>query len=413
MKIAVIGSGISGLVAAYLLHQDHDITVFEANDRIGGHTHTVEVPGPNGHVAVDTGFIVFNEKTYPNFIKLIDTLKVAWQPSDMSFSVQCEKTGLIFSPSTFNSVFAQRMNLLRPSFYRMLLDAMRFRKATQDLDSISDDMPLSTYLEKEKYSHGFIHHFILPMGAAIWSADPKRFMDFPVRYLVSFFQKHGFLNIRDQPQWRTIKGGSHQYLPPLIRGFKDKIRTNSPVTQVNRTKDHVAITLRNGDRHTFDQVVIAAHSDEALKMLADPSDTEREVLGAISYQENHTILHTDAALMPSLKAAWASWNYHIPKKVLGRVALTYYMNKLQNLSTKRHFCVTLNLQGAIDPTKQIKELVYHHPIYDPVGLAARRRHAEINGANRTWYCGAYWGYGFHEDGVNSALSVCRHFGKDL
>jgi predicted NAD/FAD-binding protein len=412
MKIAIVGAGISGLVTAYLLHQEHDITLFEANERIGGHTHTVDVPGPGGHVSVDTGFIVFNERTYPNFIQLIDQLAVAWQPSDMSFSVHCEKTGLVFSPSTFNSLFAQRRNLIRPTFYRMLLDAVRFRKASLTPSDL-DDVPLATYLSRNKYSQAFIHQFIVPMGAAIWSADPKRFMDFPVRYLVSFFKNHGFLNIRNQPRWRTIKGGSKQYLPPLIQGFKENIRTNSPVVQIHRSNDHVALILGDGDRHTFDQVVIATHSDQALKMLANPTQKEQEVLGAIPYQENLTVLHTDASVMPPLKAAWASWNYRIHSKALDRAALTYNMNRLQSLPPNEQFCVTLNMPDTIDPSKQIQQIVYHHPVYDPAGLAARNRHAEINGANRTWYCGAYWGYGFHEDGVNSALGVCRHFGKGL
>lgn len=414
MKIAIVGAGISGLVTAYLLCQDHEITLFEANDYIGGHTNTIEVAVPDGKLAVDTGFIVFNEKTYPNFVKLMTSLGVAWQPSNMSFSVQCEKTGLIFSPSTLNSLFAQRRNLIRPSFYRMLRDAIRFRRESMELLEEDDvHMTLETYLQKEKYSQAFIDHFIIPMGEAIWSADPKRFMEFPVRYLVAFFHNHGFLSIRDQPQWLTIKGGSKQYIEPLTRPFKESIRLSSPVKEIRRYVDHVTLTLNNGSSHDFDQVVIAAHSDQAHQMLADPSDTETEVLGVISYQENLAVLHTDADMMPKYRAAWASWNYHIPKNELGRVALTYNMNYLQSLAARDQFCLTLNLPEAIDPTKQIKAFVYHHPIYNPESLSARKRQAEINGVNRTWYCGAYWGYGFHEDGVNSALAVAKQFGKTL
>ncbi len=414
MKIAVIGGGISGLVAAYLLSEDHDITVYEANASVGGHTRTVDVPTPEGTCSVDTGFIVFNEKTYPNFIKLMQRLGVAWQPSDMSFSVQCEKTGLTFSPSTLNSLFAQRRNLFRPSFYRMLLDALRFRRESLSLlESADDRQPLSAYLEKNSYSQGFIDNFIVPMGAAIWSADPGRFMDFPVRYLVSFFHNHGFLNVRDQPEWRTIKGGSSRYIAPLTRRFKDDIRVKSRVKGIRRAPDHVSVTLEDGQSFDYDQVVIAAHSDQALQMLEDPSRAEREVLDAIPYQENLTTLHTDAALLPAYRSAWASWNYRIPRESMDRVALTYHMNRLQNLSSSTRFCVTLNLPGAIDPAQKIEEIIYHHPIYDPKGLAARKRREEISGVNRTWYCGAYWGYGFHEDGVNSALAVCRHFGKKI
>jgi predicted NAD/FAD-binding protein len=414
MKIAIVGTGISGLVTAYLLSRDHDIAVFEANDYIGGHTHTVDISRPHGTLAVDTGFIVFNEKTYPNFIKLIEKLGVAWQPSDMSFSVQCEKTGLTFSPSTLNSLFAQRRNLIRPFFYRMLWDAMRFRRESlRLLDQYEDDMTLAHYLKKEDYSQGFIDYFIIPMGAAIWSTDPKRFMDFPVHYLAAFFHNHGFLNIKHQPQWRTIRGGSKQYIAPLTQSFRDKICLNTPVRKIRRHATHVTLTLGSGHEHEADQVVIAAHSNQALKMLTDPSEKETEILGAIPYQENLTILHTDAALMPTHRTAWASWNYRIAQNQLDRVALTYNMNLLQNFTSKDQYCVTLNMAGTIDPQKRIKELVYHHPVYDPKGLAARRRHAEVNGVNRTWFCGAYWGYGFHEDGVNSALAVAKHFGRTI
>ncbi|WP_054031863.1 NAD(P)/FAD-dependent oxidoreductase [Desulfatitalea tepidiphila] len=414
MKIAVIGTGISGLVAAYLLSEAHDISVFEANDYIGGHTHTVEVPSAGGTVAVDTGFIVFNAKTYPNFIRLMERLGVPWQPSNMSFSVQCERTGLIFSPSTFASLFAQRKNLVHPAFYRMLADALRFRsRAAAIMEQGDDRTTLAAYLKREKYSRGFIEHFIVPMGAAIWSADPRRFMDFPARYFITFFHHHGFLNLRDQPEWRTIKGGSSRYIAPLTRPFRDNIYLNTPVRSVQRHSDHIELTTADDTRHRFDQVVIAAHSDQALGMLVDASPEETEILGAIAYQENFTVLHRDVSLMPSLRAAWASWNYRIPRQAMNRVALTYNMNLLQNLPPHDPFCVTLNMAGAIDPAKKIKEIVYHHPIYDPVGLAARKRREEISGVNRTWYCGAYWGYGFHEDGVNSALAVARHFGLDL
>ena len=414
MKIAVVGSGISGLVTAYLLSPEHDVTVFEANASIGGHTHTVDVAAPDGDVAVDTGFIVFNEKTYPNFIRLMDILGVAWQPSDMSFSVQCEKTGLAFSPGNLSTLFAQRQNLIRPGFYRMLWDAVRFRRASLAmLDQHDDSVTLASYLQNEKYGRGFVDHLIIPMGAAIWSADPERFKDFPVRYLAGFFHNHGFLNFRHQPQWRTITGGSRQYIAPLTRRFRDKIRLNSPVRGISRHKDHAALILNDGSRQTFDRVVIAAHSDQALKMLADPSEREIDILSAIAYQENHTVLHTDVAVMPNLRKVWASWNYRIPKSAAARVALTYHMNRLQSLSCRQQYCVTLNMPHAIDPDKRIKEMIYHHPVYDPKGLAARKRHHEINGVNRTFYCGAYWGYGFHEDGVNSALAVGKHFGRSL
>ena len=414
MRIAVIGAGISGLTTAYLLSQEHDIVVFEANDYIGGHTHTIDVTAGNGQVfAVDTGFIVFNENTYPNFMALMERLGVAWQPSNMSFSVQCAKTGLFFCPSTLNSIFAQRRNLLRPAFYRMLSDALRFRREASELIETDDySLTLQAYLDQKGYSAAFIDNFIIPMGGAIWSADPVQFREFPARYLVEFFNNHGVLNIRDQPLWLTIKGGSRQYIQPLTRPFADHIRLNAPVSSVKRFEDHVSITAQ-GETESFDQVVLAVHSDQALEMLSDPTPMEKEILGVIPYQENLAVLHRDASLMPPKRIAWASWNYHIPKREKGRVALTYYMNRLQTLHAPEEFCVTLNMPEAIAPTKVIESIVYHHPVYDPNSLQSRRRQDELNGHNRTFYCGAYWGYGFHEDGVNSALAVCKHFGKGL
>ena len=414
MRIAVIGSGISGMVTAYLLSQDHDIVLYEANDTIGGHTHTIDVCIQGVSYPVDTGFIVFNENTYPNFIKLMRSLGVAWQPSNMSFSVQCEKTGLVFSPSNFNALFVQRKNLFRPSFYRMLWDALRFRhEASELIRSDNYAITLQAYLEEKNYSHSFIEHFIIPMGGAIWSADPVQFRQFPARYLVEFFNNHGFLNVRHQPQWLVIKGGSKQYIGPLTRPYKDRIRVNAPVVSVQRFPETVEITTRGGDTASFDHVVIATHSDQALRMLSDPSDLEREVLGAIPYQENLAVLHTDTSLLPPKRTAWASWNYHIPKQKKGRVALTYNMNILQSLEAPETFCVTLNMPERIHPDRVIQRIIYHHPVYDPDSLSARRKQDELNGKNRTYFCGAYWGYGFHEDGVNSALSVCKHFGKTL
>jgi predicted NAD/FAD-binding protein len=414
MRIAVIGSGISGMVTAYFLSQDHDIVLYEANNYIGGHTNTIDVTVAGVSHPVDTGFIVFNEKTYPNFIKLMRLLAVPWQPSDMSFSVQCHRTGLVFSPSTLNSLFVQRKNLFRPSFYRMLWDAFRFRREASELVR-SDDygITLQSYLEQKKYSHTFIEHFIVPMGAAIWSSDPAQFRQFPARYLVEFFNNHGFLNVRHQPQWLVIKGGSRQYVGPLTRPYKDKIRLNSPVESVKRLPEKVEVTTQGGDKASFDQVVIATHSDQALQMLEDPTDMERDVLGSIPYQKNLTILHTDASLLPPQRAAWASWNYHIPKEEKARVALTYNMNILQNLKATEAFCVTLNMPEKIHPDRVLQRIIYHHPVYDPNSLTARRKQHEVNGINRTYFCGAYWGYGFHEDGVNSALAVCKHFGKTL
>ena len=414
MRIAIVGTGISGMVAAYLLSDDHDVVVFEANDYIGGHTNTIDIQLNGASYAVDSGFIVFNEATYPNFVKLMQGLGVAWQPSNMSFSVQSEKTDLEYSPSTLNSLFAQRRNLLRPSFYRMLLDAFRFRREAQEILRANDqETTLGEYLEGKGYSRAFIHHFIIPMGEAIWSADPKQFNEFPAHYFVQFFNNHGFLKVKDQPQWQVIKGGSKSYVEPLTKPYKDKVRLNCAVESIKRHADCVEVTPLHGEAERFDHAVIATHSDQALAILADPSDAEREILGAIPYQDNLAILHTDSSLLPNKRAAWASWNYHIPREELGRVAVTYYMNMLQSLNAPTDFCVSLNLPEIIDQNKIIRKFNYHHPVYNRQGPLAQGRREEISGVNRTYFCGAYWGYGFHEDGVNSALAVCTHFGKSL
>jgi predicted NAD/FAD-binding protein len=414
MRIAIIGTGISGMTSAYLLSEDHEVVVYEANNYIGGHTNTVDVSLNGQQYAVDTGFIVFNEKTYPNFVKLMRRLGVGWQNSVMSFSVQCEKTGLEFSPSTLNSLFIQRRNLLRPSFYRMLRDALRFKRDSEALLG-SDDytLTLAEFLSGKGYSRTFIEHFIIPMGEAVWSTDPVKFNEFPARYFAQFFKNHGFLNVKDQPQWLTIKGRSRQYIEPITQPYVKQIRLNCPVAAVRRYAEHVEIQPQNQAAEKFDQVVIATHSDQALALLDDPTDAEKNILGVIPYQENQAVLHCDESLLPTKKAAWASWNYHIPREDLGRVAVTYDMNILQRIGAPRELCVSLNLAKAIDPAKIYREMIYHHPVYNPESLAARHSHREISGVNRTHYAGAYWGYGFHEDGVVSALEVCRHFGKTL
>jgi predicted NAD/FAD-binding protein len=415
MRIAVIGSGISGMTAAYLLSEEHEVIVYEANDYIGGHTNTVDIHLNGDRYAVDTGFIVFNEKTYPNFVKLMNRLGVDWKLSNMSFSVQCQKTGLEFSPSTLNSLFIQRRNLLRPSFYRMVWDVFRFKRDSEELLKTDDhDLTLDAYLTQKGYSRTFVEHFITPMGGAIWSADPVKFNEFPALYFAQFFKNHGFLNVKNQPQWLTIKGGSRQYVAPITRPYRDQIRLNSPVTAVRRHADHVDVTSNSGGgTEQYDQVVIATHSDQALAMLSDASDAERNILGVIPYQENQAVLHCDESVLPGKPAARASWNYHIPRKDIGRVAVTYDMNILQSLGAPVEFCVSLNLSEAVDASKVYRKMVYHHPVYNTESLTARLRSKEINGVNRTYFCGAYWGYGFHEDGVKSALGVCKRFGKTL
>ena len=414
MRIAIIGAGISGLVSAYLLWRDHEIVVYEANDYIGGHTHTIDVDVEGRTYPVDTGFIVFNEKTYPNFVKLLKQLEVAWQPSNMSFSVRCEKSGLEYSPTSPRALFAQRRNLFRPAFIRMLLDVFRFRRASEDLiRSRDNETTLGEYLRTQSYSKWFKDYFIIPMGSAIWSADPNRFQDFPARFFAAFFHNHGFLQLRNQPQWLVVKGGSRQYIEKLIAPFRGRIRVGCPVRSIFRRETDVEVRVGNEDVEHFDHCIIAAHSDQALSMIADPTEAENAVLSAIPYQENLTVLHTDSSMMPRHRSCWASWNSFIPKEARRGAMLTYYMNSLQCLEAPVDFCVTLNPGHRIEPARIIRKLIYHHPVYCSRGLVAQKRFSEINGKNRIHFCGAYWGYGFHEDGVKSALAVCEYFGKRL
>ncbi len=411
MNVAVVGAGISGLAAAHWLSREHEVTVFEAEGRIGGHTHTVDVEAAGRRYAIDTGFIVFNEETYPNFLALLGRLGVASQPSTMSFGVKCERTGVEYCPSSLDRLFAQRRNLLSLPFLRMVRDILRFRReAPGILRGRDEGTTLGAYLSGGGYTREFADRFLVPMGASIWSADPERFLEFPVRAFVSFFQNHRFLSLQDQPVWRVIRGGSREYLEPLARPFRNRLRLNAPVESVRRFGDRVEVTPRGGAVERFDQVVIAAHSDQALRMLTDPSEAERKILSAIPYQGNRVVLHTDASLLPARRKAWAAWNYLVPRRPKRAPAVTYDMNLLQGIRAPVEFLVTLNCEERIDPGSVLREMTYHHPVYTPAGFAAQARNGEISGVRRTWYCGAYWGFGFHEDGVNSALAVCRRLG---
>jgi predicted NAD/FAD-binding protein len=412
-RIAVIGSGVSGLVTARLLHPDHDVTVFEAAPRLGGHTHTHELERPGGPVTVDTGFIVFNERTYPNFMRMLELLGVESRQSDMSFSVRCDRTGLEYNGTNLDTLFAQRRNLLRPSFLGMIRDILRFnRHAPRLLEGDDESLTLGDYLRRERYGRAFVEHYIVPMGAAIWSAEPARMLAFPALTFVRFFHNHGMLSVDDRPTWRTVSGGSLRYVEALVAPFADRIRLATPITSVARGPGHAELELADGTRERFDGVVLAVHSDQALALLSDPSIDEREILGAIPYQPNEAVLHLDTQTLPRRRKAWAAWNYRIPVASQERLSVTYDMNILQGLAGDDTYCVTLNPCTPIDPAKVLKRLSYTHPIFTREGIAAQRRHAEVSGRNRTWYCGAWWGYGFHEDGVVSALDVARDFGVD-
>lgn len=410
MKIAIVGTGIAGNTAAYYLCRDHDITVYEANDYVGGHTHTHKIEFDGQSYRVDTGFIVFNYSTYPRFTGLLSELGVDVQPSSMSFSVKCEKSGLEYNGNTLNTLFAQRRNFFRPAFHRMIRDILRFnREAPKLLDTDSADISLGDYLKQGCYSPQFIEHYLIPMGAAIWSSDPAQIYNFPARFFIRFFHNHGMLTVTDQPQWHVIKGGSSAYLEKLIAPFSDRIRTNSPIESIIRRPNHVSIKVKGKPAEKFDAVFIAAHSDQALHMLADASPVEKKVLGAIPYQTNEAILHTDESVLPGRRLAWAAWNYHVLAQNQGRATLTYNMNILQSIRAPVQFCVTLNNTHAIDETKIIKRISYQHPVFTAAGVKAQTRQREVNGLNRTYFCGAYWRFGFHEDGVVSALNALNHF----
>ena len=414
MKIAIIGSGISGLTLAHHLHTQHEITVFEANSYIGGHTHTHAIDLFGLTYQIDTGFIVFNDRTYPNFNQLLDELKVAWQPSHMSFSVRNEATGLEYNGTTINSLFAQRRNFLMPKFYGMIKDILRFNKQSLSLLESGDEISLGDYLTKNNYKPMFINNYIVPMGAAIWSTDAAQMMNFPARFLVRFFHHHGMLSVNNRPQWRTIAGGSARYVETLATQFKHNIKLNTPIASVQRLTDSVNIKPKNGDELSFDYVFFACHSDEALTLLGDNATmAEREILSAIPYQENSIYLHHDASLLPKRKLAWAAWNYHVTQQPSSRVNVSYNMNILQNITSPEPILVTLNHTNLINPAKVIKRLKYMHPVYTIAGAAAQARHGEISGQNRTGFAGAYWRNGFHEDGVVSALAALDHFKKSL
>ena len=414
MKIAVIGTGIAGNVAAYQLAKQHQVSVFEANDYVGGHTHTHDIQWQGQEYAIDTGFIVFNERTYPNFIDLLDTLEVPFEATEMSFSLKNDNSGLEYCGSSLNAMFSQRRNLLSPKFYRMIYDILRFnRSALREITTQSGDLSFGEFLRKGNYSKQFIEHYIVPMGAAIWSTDPALMEDFPAEFFIRFFHNHGLLTVRDQPQWFVVSGGSRQYLAPLCNSFKQHIKLNSAVESITRTAHAVTLQVRGEEPETFDAVFIATHSDQALKMLADPSSLETQVLGAIKYQFNQAVLHTDESVLPANRRAWGAWNYHLakhsPEPSQQRVALTYNMNILQNIDAPVQFCVTLNNDSAIDPAKIIKRIDYHHPLFNQDSVQAQSRQQEINGTLGTYYCGAYWGNGFHEDGVRSAQTAVAQF----
>ncbi|HUA72778.1 MAG TPA: FAD-dependent oxidoreductase [Solirubrobacteraceae bacterium] len=418
MRIAIVGAGVSGLVVAHLLHPRHDVTVFEAGAHAGGHANTIRVDTPNETHEVDTGFIVFNDRNYPNFERLLATLGVAWEPSTMSFSVSDGVGDFEYSGASPNALFANRRHLIAPWFHRMVADLVRFNRAARELLALDDPgrgPSLGEWLERRRFSRAFIDRLIVPQASAVWSADPRQMWTFPARFLAEFFDHHGMLGLRGRPRWRVIAGGSRRYVDALIAPFADRIRLRTPVDTVTRGADEVLVRPRGGDAERFDEVVLATHSDQALALLEDASPREREVLAAIPYQENEAVLHTDTRMLPRRRRAWASWNYHLQPEGLapgtpGRATVTYHMNRLQSLRAEREFCVTLNRTEAIDPARVIRKISYAHPVYTEAGVRAQRRFDDISGWRHTHFSGAYWGWGFHEDGVRSALRVAERIG---
>lgn len=418
MKIAVIGSGISGMTAAHLLSRKHQVTLYEAASRLGGHTATIDIHHKGQDYKIDTGFIVFNDWTYPNFKQLLAQLGVDYQPTSMGFSVCCEKSGLEYSGGGLNTLFAQRSNLLSIKHWRMIFDILRFNKESlKDVDSGGSyaEMTLLEYLNCKGYSTAFRDNYLIPMGAAIWSASTSVMQQFPLQFFVKFFRNHGLLSVKNRPQWHVIQNGSSNYIEPLVAPFKHSIKLNCAVKTIERQAQQVVVKTEADEVEHYDQLVIATHSDQALSILSDASEAESQVLGAIPYQQNEVVLHTDINLLPKKQETWSSWNYRIVQQQDEEAppVLTYNMNILQSINAEDTFCVTLNKTDAIDPKKVLGVYNYSHPVFSIEGMAAQQRWSDINGVNRTWFCGAYWANGFHEDGVASALRVTEALGVSL
>ena len=414
-RIAIIGSGISGLTTAYLLHKSHEITLFEANDYIGGHTHTVKVAQGEQSYDIDTGFIVCNDRNYPNFLKLMDKLNIAMQPTEMSFSVRNNPLGLEYNGHNLNTLFSQRRNLLRPKFYRLIRDILYFNKAAKKAieEGVAENITLDTFVNQQSLSDIFKNNYLLPMAAAIWSCSMEQAGEFPLQFFLKFFLNHGLLDIKNRPQWYAVKGGSKAYIDPMTSGFKDQIRLSTPVNSVVRDDSWIEVNHATG-KETFDQLVFACHSDQALDLLKNASIEEKAILGELLYQQNDVILHSDAALMPKKSLSWASWNFLAGEQEHNDPTLvTYCMNILQGIASDQPFLVSLNARHKIDPEKIIGEYDYTHPVYSVAGMKAQSRRNEISGVGRIHYCGAYWYNGFHEDGVRSALDIGEKFGVSL
>lgn len=411
MKIAIIGSGISGLFAAWRLSREHHVTLFEAGPTPGGHVHTVPVEAAGRTLAIDTGFIVFNERTYPHFTQLLADLDIATQPTSMSFSVRCERSRFEYSTRSLAGLLAQPRNLFRPAYWGMFGEIVRFNRLAQAVlenQQSSLDGTIADFLQQHQFAQSFRNWYLLPMGAAIWSCTQAEFLQFPLRFLLTFLSNHGLLTLFSHPQWRVIQGGSRTYVDRLLSrcGGQLQLRLSTPVRAVRRTEDAALVSSDQRSEEPFDQVIFACHSDQALRLLRDPSGLEAETLSGFRYGHNVATLHTNRRLLPRSRAAWASWNYFIPVEDEPRPRVTYCMNLLQGLSTQQTYNVSLNCDGLIDEQQVIKRMEYWHPLFDARTRVLQERHPQLIATNRTSYCGAYWRNGFHEDGLVSALAVC-------
>ena len=401
MKVAVIGGGVSGLVAAHALRDRCDVVLLEAGARPGGHANTVTVPTRRGTTAVDTGFIVLNDRNYPRLEALLADLGVATQPSDMSFGVSDEAGDFEYASTSLSGLFAVRRHAVSPRFWRMVLDVPRFQRAGRALLAGDEDPSLRAWLAGLGVSGDFVERVVVPQAAAVWSADPEQLWTFPARFLVRFFANHGMLGLTGRPAWRTVTGGSRTYVDAIAARLGDRLRCDAPVAVVRRTPDGVEVTVAGEAPERFDEVVLACHADQALALLADASPAERALLGAFPSQPNEVVLHTDTSVMPRRRAAWASWNAHLLDDPTGLPTLTYDLTRLQSLDCEERLLVTMNHTGRIDPARVLSRHAYAHPVFTPEGTRAQERHGEVSGSDRVHFAGAYWGWGFHEDGVVS------------
>ena len=414
MNIAVVGAGVSGLVCALGLGRYHSVTVFETTNRPGGHAHTVDVHDGRCSFAIDTGFIVFNFAHYPLLSSLFDSLGVRSQPSEMSFSVRCDVTGFEFSGSNLNTFFAQRSNLLRPDGWRLLKDILRFnRDGKKSLEAgLEDQITVGDFARQYGYSDVLLDRYLLPLGGALWSCDTRTFRSFPMRFVLEFLRNHAMLQIGSRPVWRTVTGGSRHYVERIAQTLGSRLCLNRPVTQVLRSGKNVKLLFDEGGSEVFDEVVLATHADTSLALLPEAEEEERELLGTFPYQDNEVCLHTDTSVLPRTRRAWASWNYRIKEDVRAGTCVTYNMNKLQALESSQTFCVSLNQRKDLRPDSILHKEIVRHPLFVPGRDEAQARHAQMIRRRGLSYCGAYWGFGFHEDGVRSAALVCDAFGVE-